>query len=304
MAKPKKPVKPGSPKKPASATKKPPKAGPGKPPPKPSPWTPFTPAITPPPGSYDPSLDSQLAAGNRGLVDLGVDTDKANERTTTDWLTAQGRLEGARSRGLADLLRERTWTGQDFARRRDDLQRNYTQLGRRQAEQQRAAGTEGGAYAASRAKREENQGRDTAQIDQAQNRFNEDITTRKQRFTQGIDEQLGDLSSGYRRTGEDRGLGLARAQREQGFFGLDVDQAKWYQAKQTGYTPPSPPTGKDREYGKPGQMFKMVRLPSGQLVNYMQTGAVVDRKTGRPLTPSQLAAAQKKAPAPKKKAKR
>lgn len=46
----------------------------------------------PPPGFYDPDLDAAERASGRGLGDLRIDTETANERASTDYITNRGQL--------------------------------------------------------------------------------------------------------------------------------------------------------------------------------------------------------------------
>ncbi len=243
------------------------------------PFAPWTPTAAPPPGSYDPQLDSQLAAGARGLEDSTVDAERGSERASSDYTTGRGDLERQRGEGLSDLLRSRSRGTEDYQSSLEGLRRNYSRLGRRQAEQQRSAGVEGGAFAAARAKRAENQAIEQKPVDEGFKRFGEDSADSELRLNQGTDRALGQLGQGYQRGEEDRGYALARANREQEFFGADVGASKWFQAGQTGYTPPAKPVGADAEYGQGASAYRLVRLPDGRLVNQMASGAVVDRKT-------------------------
>lgn len=233
------------------------------------PWTPYTPDTTPPAGTYDPGLDSQLSASGRGLEDLGQDIQKADTRRTDDYQRGIADISRQRFEGTADFATSRQRTGEDYQQSLAGLRRQYDRLGNTQRQQQAAAGVEGGVLAQSQRKRLENQQFDQQPIDTAKRRFDEDTTTHEQRFNEGLDRATGDMSLGYTRAGEDSASTLSRAQREGGFFGQDIGAAKWFQAKQTGYQAPVKPKG---EYGTGADAYRFVRLPDGRLVKSFASG--------------------------------
>lgn len=192
------------------------------------PWTPFTAATKPPPNTYDPNLDAQQRAGNRGLADLLADIGLKGERSSSDYITAQGDLNRRRTEGLAD-----------YGRQRDSVNLGYQQLGNRQAQSTNAAGlVGGGALAQATEKRGVNNARDLAPI-----------TLNEQRLNEGTDRALGQLSQNFQRSGVDDATQLSRAQRENTFFGQDLGASRFYQATGTGYVAPKKP-GNENTVGK------------------------------------------------------
>lgn len=242
------------------------------------PFTPYQPQTNPPPGTYDPVLDSQLAAGARGLEDFTTDTATATERANSDFATSQGDLQRQRGEGIADIMRTRAREGENYGTQIQGLDRNYSRLANTQAQQQRGAGTEGGAFAQALAKRTANRAIDQAPIDTAHARFGQDSAQQETRFGQGIDRAQGAGALSYQRGEQDRGFALARAGREQGFLGTDTAAAQWAQAKAAGYDAPTPAPG---EHQSALGSYKLVRLADGRLVNQTAGGAVIDRKTGK-----------------------
>ena len=186
---------------------------------------------TPPPipaGSYDPLLDSQLAAAQRGYGDTEADIGTAATRATVDY-------------GLNTDDINRSWgrTQQDYDRSVQMLTRKYTNLGTVQAQQQAGAGVlGGGAILQANAKRAANQALEKTDLDTALGRAREDR-----------DIGLGRAALGYGRTTTDLGNQLTRAGRELGAFGLDTASAKAFQAAQSGWQPPTKPAN---EFTSPG----------------------------------------------------
>lgn len=219
--------------------------------------------LRPPPGSYDPALDAQERAANRGLGDLVLDTEKSGSRSLTDYLLGQGDLtrqrgefgedvagqraglESSYGRSLSDLLTERTQAGEDYTRNLAQLQRNYDRLGSAQAGQQRKAGVSaGGAGAQAARKRSENQAWERAPIDTGFGRFNEasklaetrlgedkatslaNILQAERRGYGDLDRAGGTANLNYQRGTEDLTSQLARAKVENTFYGQDIAAAR------------------------------------------------------------------------------
>lgn len=192
------------------------------------PWTPWTPPL-PPAGSYDPALDSQQYAAQRGLLDLSQNIGTANTRGIVDYglnrddiLRGQTRgnqdldaqqalLDRGYGRNIQDLQTSHTRGRQDYDRSIQMLQRSYQQLGNRQAQQMRASGVAaGGAALQAAAKRAQNQAIDRQPLDTNYNRFVHDNTLSQTRA--GEDHQTGLDQIGLQRSrlGEDTQLGLGR----------------------------------------------------------------------------------------------
>lgn len=142
----------------------------------------------PPAGTYDPSLDAQLDAANRGFGDFQRDTELADTRAeqdygfgkfdinrqaqrggedlanrftdaTADWMLQGKDLQRSSDRGMADILRDRMRGTEDYGTTRgrfgEDrdralavLDRNYRNLGSAQGQGIRAAGAAGGGASA------------------------------------------------------------------------------------------------------------------------------------------------------------
>jgi hypothetical protein len=204
-----------------------------------NPWS-FTPYKPPPvpTGSYDPALDAQYGASQRGLADLGFDAERNRLRLTSDYGVntqqiqqqsawgqedlMRGSNRGAfdltqqRDRGMQDLGTARTRGDEDYQRSLAALTRDYDRLGIRQTEQQAQAGAlrSGAALQAAR-KRAENQAWDRQPIDTSYNRFTADNAQAQQRLGQdyGTAEQrrLEDLFIGTSRGNQQRDTALGQA---------------------------------------------------------------------------------------------
>lgn len=192
----------------------------------------------PPAGTYDPALDAQQGAAQRGFADIQQDTETAGQRANTDWTTnrteagaqrgyglqdfATERADTERSygRSLADLLTSRARGGEDYQRTVQGISRNYSNLGSSQAESAAARGvTQGGTLAAALAARTSNEALDRQPVD-----------TGFQRFT-------ADSAQAERRMGEDRASTLGRIDRNQSRFlaGYDDPTTGLFSKLDTGY---------------------------------------------------------------------
>lgn len=199
------------------------------------PFTPYVPLTSAPVGSYDPNLDAQRRAAQRGLGDLMADTALAGTRTTNDYLLAQEQLSEAEEQQLQDTRRQ------------------YDLLGSRQTQRARLAGVaEGGTPERSGQIRGRNMRRDVGRIESA------------------FDLRQAELEQQYGRAGQDRALQEARARRELGFFEQDINAAGLWQAGQAGFLP-GRPANEARSPG--GQVYRTVTfnnrtyyvLPNGQM---------------------------------------
>jgi hypothetical protein len=196
-------------------------------------FTPFRQPTSPPGGTYDPSLDSQEGAADRGLADLLADVGLGNQRDENDFQLALQRLQRRRDEGLADILRARTQSKEDYGRQVSELDRGYSRLATRQAEQARATGqARGGALVQAMRKRGENYAFDRQPLDTAQRRFEEQSAIQEGRFRTASEDEIGDVSREFQRAWEDRNaIQLPRAQRENVFFRQDLGAQRWHQAK-------------------------------------------------------------------------
>lgn len=193
--------------------------------------------LSPPPGSYDPNLDAELAATQRGFVDTTSDVERAGGRASNDYAIGQGDIGRQRDQGLADLLRRRTRGAEDFAAQGQDLQRgygrsladlltsraragedygrsvaglqrSYSQLGDTQRQRAQQSGTaRGGALAQALAKRTANQAWDRAPIDQGYQRFGADSAQRQGRLNEDLQLGQGRIKTAQDRFNQDYGAG-------------------------------------------------------------------------------------------------
>lgn len=267
----------------------------------------FTP-YQPPPiplGFYDPALDAQRRAAERGLGDLQQDVNTANTRDTVDYGLGRQDILRSADRSLADLGRTRTQTLEDLgtsrSRIQEDYDRNvalltqaYQRLEDRQKQQAAGAGVlDGGALLQAAAKRSSNMAQDRAELDTARNRALADIDTRERRLQEGVDLDTGrigedrDLALGRLaldlappdaanplggRRFQDRTVQVTRAGRENTQFGIDVEAQKAAQAAAAGYTPAQVPGG--QFFDPSGQPRRVVRVggfeyvvdPSGRVL--------------------------------------
>lgn len=248
----------------------------------------------PPTGSYDPALDAQQRAAQRGFGDIQQDTEIAGERANTDWTTGRTAATQQRGYGLEDFGTQRANTERSYGRSLADLltekanvSRGYDRLGTQQGEQAGARGlTQGGTLAAALAARQGNEAHDQAPLDTAQQRLGEDranaladLDRRQSRFAAGYDDPttglFAKLDTGYQRGVDDRALDTARAGRELGFYNQDIGEQRFFQAGQMGYQPPQRP---GNEFVDPrGNPYRVV-MRGGRAVR-------ID-PSGRPFTPA------------------
>lgn len=253
---------------------------------------PFPDITGPPPGTYDPGLQAQIEQAQRGLLDTQQDvhTDIRHARRDTQTTIHGERRDTHRSmqdarrtrhQSLQNLGLERHGTNIDFARNlydlgvaqqrgtqdfqtaTENLNRKYDILGIRQAESAnaRGIGAEGGAAAASAAKRTANQATEQRPLQTDFERMMADEATKRARAQQdhnlalqryGIQGQRihTDFSRSRERLHQDlhhnvrmaqRSLSdtlqadrrrRSRAVREFGQYALDQTQQEFYQAHQ------------------------------------------------------------------------
>lgn len=223
-----------------------------------SPFQPFRPYQPPPvpTGTYDPALEAQLGAANRGYGDLRQDTALAQTRGAEDYGFGLTAADTSLNRGLADIATQRGYENQDYTRNTDLLARSFQQLARQQTERARQYGVvSGGIALLSAAKRQENQGLAQQGLDLTHARTFAGLDTTQTRLGENRDTTVGQLAVGYNRGIADQTTALARAGRENTQFGLDVGAQKAYQAGQAGYVAPLP--------GEPGGMPRNERVRAG-----------------------------------------
>lgn len=219
-------------------------------------FTPFT-QPKPPPGTYDPALDSTERGAKRGYLQLQQDAERDQQRENADravGLESIGREQTAFDTGqkntLADLVLGRDRGAQDFAAGTATRNRQYGELGQAQTQGATAQGTgDASTIQASAEARGINQARDQGAAQQIFDRFLADNATAQKRTTDaqtagdtGYDQQGAALNLKYGRSGNDRVTDLTRAGDELSFFGQDTGTQRAFQASQTGaYRPPAAP---------------------------------------------------------------
>jgi hypothetical protein len=172
--------------------------------------------------TYDPAIEAQRRAAERGLEDTeaqikteghfaGTKLHEAmrNLRRTTHYKRTDigtSFQRGSQKLGYeeADTRKKAQRTGEDFQTRLNDIARQFGELGHRQGEASNAAGVlDAGTGAASAAARNRNQGFAEAPIHTAQGRLGEDLMTALSR----IGVSRGQLA-------EDRGRSLGRLKQD------------------------------------------------------------------------------------------
>lgn len=261
-------------------------------------FDPYSPIV--PAGTYDPALDSQLGAAQRGYGNFQEDAATQTSRALTDFTLGQSDinqgydrnladLNQSRDRGLQDIGTSRTRGGEDYNRNIQLLQRSYQQLAGRQQEQQNAAGVlKGGAVLQAAAKRKANEALDRQPMDTNFARFGQDLAQQESRLNQDYGTQFGRLGEdktaalnrlalGATRGQEDLGTQVKRAGVELGQYGLDIGQQKLYQSMQTGYVPP---TKARNEFSGPQGPYRVVQ-EGDYNVRYDPSGRVISKTRRR-----------------------
>lgn len=233
-------------------------------------------AVSPPPGTYDPTIDANRDAASRGLFDLRQDTERANTRAGGDLGLATEGVNQSRGWSLADNMRTRTRSQEDHGTATENLGRQYTNLGRSQAQQaQQAGAVGGGALAQALLKRTANQGREQKGLDTTLARTLEGLSTSDQRINKSADDRIGGLTLDYNRGVEDRNqVQLPRAIREDTQFGIASEKQRAFQASSNGLF--DAPVRAANEFKSPGGTSYRVlkgkkgnrfQLPDGRIVN-------------------------------------
>lgn len=179
-------------------------------------------------GTYDPSIDAQQGAADRGYTDLTADygfdaqgnpTGRLTQRAqsdyhlgladlgrqgdyaTQDFATSRAGVDTSSGRSLADVLTARARGAQDYASATQGIQRNYAERGAQQTEQASAAGVgAGGSLAAALKARAAGQGIDQGAVDTNYNRFTQDSATAQQRIGQDQATALAGIATDESRT--------------------------------------------------------------------------------------------------------
>ena len=210
-------------------------------------FTPFVAPKRPPTGTYDPAIDAQVGASDRGFEDVKSDAGIARLQGATDTQVASEAIDRGAGRSLADLLRSSQRGAQDFAGATAERGRQYGNLAQSQANAAVQQGVQsGGTLRAALEARAANQGREQASAQQGFDRFNADNLTANGR----VKEDQG-LAHGALTLQADRTLGdsgsidrtVDRAGREHTFFGADAGNQRWFEASRMGVQMPTAPKG-------------------------------------------------------------
>lgn len=224
----------------------------------------------PPFMSYDPSINAEIRANQRGIEDINQDFQTQKKIDRQDYRQTSKDIRRGFNRGRTDLKFGAKQARRGFSEKRSDIRqtaqrgredfrlqlgetfRKYGIVASNQAQQSNARGVgEGGSLAAGAAIRSENQARDVGKLELARSRQQEDIATALQRL--GKDQR--EFGTEYGRTRERlrqdtaRSKKLAgrdfrrtrrsarrennRANREAYFSQLDLTQSAIYNARQT-----------------------------------------------------------------------
>ena len=218
---------------------------------------------------------------DRNLQDTGLargDYERDYGRGITDLRTNRSRAGEDFQGSLGDLLKSRERGGEDYRTAMAGLDRSYERLGSSQTQAQGKAGvSSGGALAQAMAKRQANQALDREPVDTNYRRFNEDSARGEGQLRQNFDRFNQDSALQEGRMGEDRGVAMSRfdlgdtraradtgrafgglglnlqrgfedrtvqgtrAERENVFYGQDVNETRIDQAKQAGMLQPPAP---------------------------------------------------------------
>ncbi len=160
-------------------------------------------APAPPPGTYDPGIDYNAGASERGYQNTFDDAATLFERGREDYNLGVGDLDRSRGRSLADLLTGQFREQQDYETGIAENQRQFGILGRQQNERAAQQGIQSQGILGQAARvRMDNQNREHGRIDQqhlrniddtntARTRVGEDYSTARQRLDLGFGREFG-----------------------------------------------------------------------------------------------------------------
>lgn len=223
----------------------------------------------PRPGSYDPDIDAQERAAERGFGYTTEDVDRGRERSLSDYLLGQGEVQRQYGENLSDLITQRTQGQQDYQTNLQSISRNFQRLGNAQAQTGRQRGLAGGFQQQAARKRAVNQALERAPVDLGFKRFMEGSQLAEKRLGEARDRDVGQLSLGYQRGDEDFGTTLQRAGRELEAFRLDSAAARQAQSGQPLVTLPAAKRRKNTQRQRMTQALKSTRI-GGRPVSYAQ----------------------------------
>lgn len=201
----------------------------------------------PPLGSYDPGLDAQERAAERGYDYTTKDIARGRERALSDFITAQGDIQRQKGdvqreygENLTDMLTSRKRGQQDYTSNLQTINRNFQRLGNVQAQRGRQAGLGGGFARQAARKRAANKAIERAPVDLNFQRFMADSRLGQKRLGEArvrsideLDRSAGRLAEDYRRGGEDFDVTGYRAGRELENLRLDLADTRESQRQQT-----------------------------------------------------------------------
>jgi hypothetical protein len=154
----------------------------------------------PPVGTYDPIIDYNAGAAQRGYGQTLNDAQTLFEQGQEDYGLGLGDLTRGRDRALQDVGTSRTRANQDYWTNTNDLARQYGILGRQQAESAAQRGvTSAGLLGKSAQVRAANQAHDQQPINTANLRANEDFDMAQGRVGQDFDRSKLGLDLGNAR---------------------------------------------------------------------------------------------------------
>lgn len=202
---------------------------------------------TPPFLTFDPAIESERRAAQRGLRDTAQDVRRAARRSRRDIHTQLRDIHTEKKRGLqdigfekADVRLQRQRGRQDFNLQLDSLTRKYTQLGNTQLQAANAAGVlDSGTSAASAAARAQNFAFERTPIDIGRARLEEDTQTalerlgvQQHRLVQDVRHDRRLTKREGRQTLQDLYSQLERAIREQRIGDVDLIKQEIFDARQ------------------------------------------------------------------------
>jgi len=191
--------------------------------------------VQPPSMTFDPALEAQRRAAQRGLEDTeadvktkkhfaekdlelalrGIRTNTTHKRQDLNRSFTRGTEKLANQE--ADTTRNAERQQQDFHVRLADIGRQFAELGHRQSEGANVAGVnDAGTAAASAAARGANQFRAEAPIHTAEGRLHEDLMTALDRIASAHGQLESDHSLSLNRLKQDRNIQRREAHRETG----------------------------------------------------------------------------------------
>ncbi len=200
--------------------------------------------FTPPPFmTYDPALDANLRATQRGLQDIQQDFKHQKRIDRQDFKQTKGDIQQEKQRGKQDIGRDAARGRLDFTQKREDIGKSaargeqdfnvrlgnlVTNYGIKATGQMQAANAQGvadaGTLAAGAQARAENFVRDKAPLDLARERQQGDIATALTRTATDEGQFEQDISRSTTRLGQD--IGRSKLLTKRDFLRARIDQRR------------------------------------------------------------------------------